>query len=122
MDLRQRLPLALVRTFSALNDKLVSLCELFNRFIAIRLLGFLLIAIWLVDLEKDVQLGKVQVGKSIFTIWQGNLLLGDEPHAVVIQLIPDTMNDIALCLLALDTVEQVLHVFKLVIHWRFHLL
>ena len=122
MDLRQRLPLALVRPFSTFNDQLVSLCELFNRFIAILILGFLLIVIWLVDLDKDAQLGKVQVGKSIFIIWQGNLLLGDEPHAVVIQLVPDTMDDIALCLLALDTVEQVLHVFKLVIHWRVDLL
>jgi len=85
-------------------------------------LVFLLIVIWLVDLDKDVQLRKVQVGQSIFAIWQGNLLLGDEPHAVVIQLVPDTMDDIALCLLALDTVEQALHVFKFVIHWRFHLL
>lgn len=122
MDLRQRLPLALVRPFSTFNDQLVSLCELFNRFIAILILSFLLIVIWLVDLDKDAQLGKVRVGQSIFAIWQGNLLLGDEPHAVVIQLIPDTMDDIALCLLVLDTVEQVLHVFKLVIHWRFHLL
>lgn len=70
----------------------------------------------LVYFYKDIELGEIQVCEGILVLCSFNILLNNELHTVVIQLMPYSTYDIRLRLFLADFVEQSFHVFQFVIH------